>query len=355
MVPASWLASSTSVERQPSLKGKPPTAAKKRGGRLHRGASISAITQKRSDATLHHARCNRASCAALSFVMHKEQSRVTAFAEFFGSQRVTVAAARALPQPTHSEEKTMKPDELIAAVKLIAENLKSDIGEQIASIASRCDALDAQLKKKADEAGARDRGVDRSMADEDDGEASGLSGDARFAARRVAADRQSRSDSVDPAAFSALMSTVADIRKKQSQPQADLNAFADVQAKCDAVMRTHNERAEPHMAGEDLVSYKIRQHRKMQAHSPKWKGVELSIIAADSKAFEGILGEIRADAMQAGLNPVGLPEFQHRKIVKQSPGGHTITEFVGSGTIFKMLSRPVRHVSYIGVRNASAR
>jgi hypothetical protein len=105
------------------------------------------------------------------------------------------------------------------------------------------------------------------------------------------------------------------------------------------------------MRGEDIVAYNIRLARKMQPHSKTWKGVDLSLIAADRQAFGIALDGIRADALQAGLNPVGLPEFQHRKIVKTTPGGHTITEFVGTGTIFKQMSRPVRHVAYIGVRN----
>jgi hypothetical protein len=105
----------------------------------------------------------------------------------------------------------------------------------------------------------------------------------RFFGQRVAADRRARSDSVGAAEFSVLCGEVADLRKKVARPQADLNAFADVQSKADAVYRTHNERAEPPMAGEDIVSYKIRQHRGMQKFSPKWKGVELRIIAADGK------------------------------------------------------------------------
>jgi hypothetical protein len=119
-------------------------------------------------------------------------------------------------------------------------------------------------------------------------------------------------------------------------------------------MRTHNERAEPPMAGEDLINYQIRMHRKMQKHSAKWKGVELSLIAADRAALNNVLAEIRADAMQAGLNPVGLPLFQHREIVQESPGGHKIRSFVGNGTIFKQMSRPVRHVAFIGTRSSAA-
>jgi hypothetical protein len=246
----------------------------------------------------------------------------------------------------------MTEEELLAAVKLIAESLKADLTESIAALDKKCDSLSdsfATMKKKADTAGHRSRDGDQMRSDDGDDKREG-----RFendlTARQVAADRQSRSDSVDPAAFSALMSTVADMKKKQTRPM-NANALADAQAKADAVMRAHNERAEPPMAGEDEISYNIRLARPMQRHSAKWKGVDLSLIAADRKAFDGIITEIRADAMQAGRSPVGMPEFQHRKIVKQSPGGHTITEFIGNGTIFKQMSRPVRHVAYIGTRN----
>ena len=243
----------------------------------------------------------------------------------------------------------MTEDELVAAVKLIAESLKADLTESIAALDKKCDSLSEKMKK-ADEAGTRDRGVDTSMRRRGDEDADPV-GEQRNAARRTAADH--RSDSIDPAAFSALVSTVADM-KKQSRPMGDLNQFADAQAKADAVMRAHAERAEPNMPGEDLVAYQIRLHRKMQKHSTKWRGVELGIIAADSAAFNNVLAEIRSDALQAGLNPVGLPEFEHRKITEVMPGGHVVIRFVGNGTFIKQMSRPVRHVSYIGVRNASA-
>jgi hypothetical protein len=121
--------------------------------------------------------------------------------------------------------------------------------------------------------------------------------------------------------------------------------------KADSVLRALGTRAEPPMAGEDLVAYNIRLARKMQVHSPLWKGVNLQIIAADQIALDNALGQIRADAMTAATSPVGMPEFQHRMITETAPGGHTITRFVGNGTIFKQLSRPVRHVAYIGTRH----
>jgi hypothetical protein len=219
----------------------------------------------------------------------------------------------------------------VQAIREIAEALRADLSSSIDALSKRCDALaeDVKANKKSDEAGERDRGVDGTMA------------------LRVAAD------AVDPAAFAALASSVADMQKKRARPMKDLNAYADAQAKADSVMRALGSAAEPPMAGEDLVSYKIRMHRKMQPHSPRWKGVELQLIAADQVALDNILGEIRADAMTAATSPVGMPEFQHRMLTKTMPGGHIVHEFIGNGTIFKQLSRPVRHVAHIGTRTGT--
>jgi hypothetical protein len=243
----------------------------------------------------------------------------------------------------------MTPEEMKAFLDAI-EGLRSDVTDQISALDKKYGAVAdavATLQKKSDEAGVRQKGL-KADGDDDDGRPSGLAGDDRLTARRVAADH------VDPAAFAALSSSVAELRKKQSRPMAGLDAFADAQAKADAVMIANGERAEPPMAGEDLVNYQIRMHRKMQAHSAKWKGVDLSLIAADRAALNNVLAEIRADALQAGLNPVGLPLFQHREIVQESPGGHKIRSFVGNGTIFKQMSRPVRHVAFIGTRSGAA-
>jgi hypothetical protein len=237
-------------------------------------------------------------------------------------------------QPNTRRLSKMDPEKLLAAISELVEGLRADMAKHGEEMTAKYDACMGEMKQmKADTAGMRRR-------KDEDGE------DPTMATRTAA-------DSIGATEFSVLRREVTDMKKAMARPIADLNAFADVQAKSDAVMRTHNLSAEPPMAGEDIVSYKIRQHRPMQKFSKRWKGVELKAIAGDSTALEGILTEIRADAMQAGLNPVDLPMFEHRKIVKQSPGGHTITEFVGTGTIFKMMSRPVRHVSYIGVRDHS--
>lgn len=242
----------------------------------------------------------------------------------------------------------MDPEQLKAFMDALDE-LRTGVTASVDAISKRCDAIaeDVRANKKAEAAGERDRGIDTSMRrrEDEDEDPNAL------AARRTAAD--ARSDSVPRSEFAALASTVNDMRKKQSRPMKDLDAYADAQAKADSVMRALGGAAEPPMAGEDLVSYKIRMHRKMQSHSPRWKGVELQLIAADQVALDNVLTEIRADAMTAATSPVGMPEFQHRMITKTMPGGHTVHEFIGNGTIFKQLSRPVRRVAYIGTRTGT--
>jgi hypothetical protein len=228
--------------------------------------------------------------------------------------------------------------ELIEAVRAIAEGLRSDLTGSLAKLDEKCNSIaDSVAKMKSDAAKKRD--VDDYGNDPD-------------GAMLTAADR-ARSDSVgvDPRAFASLAETVAEMKRKSTRLPADRNAFADAQAKADAVMRTHNERADPPMPGETLVDYNIRLARRMQPHSKAWNGVELNLITADSKAFEIALDQIRADAYQAGLNPVGLKPFEHREIVEQGAGGHTIRRWVGTGTIFAQMTPPVRHVAYIGTRS----
>jgi hypothetical protein len=235
----------------------------------------------------------------------------------------------------------MDPEKLLEAINEIVNGLRADMTKHGEEMSAKYDAC----LKKVDAAGVRQKGL---KAD-DDGD------DDPTMATRTAADRQARSDSAnDRAAIAALARSVADLKKSQERGLGgDRNAFADAQARADKVMRTFNEQAEPPMSGEDIVAYNIRLARKMQPHSPRWKGVELSLISPDKKAFANALDDIRADALAAGNSPVGMAPLQHRMITKVGEGGHTIREFIGNGTIFKQLSRPVRHVAYIGTRTGT--
>jgi 8-oxo-dGTP pyrophosphatase MutT (NUDIX family) len=260
-------------------------------------------------------------------------------------------------------------DRVMDAFRSMADGLRADVAKYCADTVAKFDAAvdsikkDSAAKSDADKDEKKEEKSDATKADgkkKDGDEAEETAADKKKDAAKSDADEKKeekkedavKADSVPRSEFDALMARVADLTKLTPRPltAADRNAFADAQAKADAVMRTHGEQAEPPMAGEGIVDYQIRLARKMQPHSPKWKGVDLSIMAADSVAFPIALDAIRADAMQAGLNPVGLQPFQHREINEIGQGGHKITRFVGNGSIFKQMSRPVRHVGYIGTR-----
>ncbi len=235
------------------------------------------------------------------------------------------------------EQNNQLLDAVMNMIGKMAEELRSDMAEHGKRLDARLDAI-----VQSRHVGAGHRKTSEPKLDSDEEDPSDFQG---VAARRTAADHDARSDSVSRSEFAALASSIAKLKKQQeARPMANLAAFEDVQTKADAVLREHGERASPQLPGEDIVSYSIRLHRPLQKFSPKWKSVDLGIISADRQALGHLLAEIRTDAVQAARNPTGLKEFQHREIVEQAPGGHTVTRFVGNGTIFKQLSRPVRHV-----------
>ena len=269
-------------------------------------------------------------------------------------------------------------DAVMDAMTKMADAMRQDNAAMCQKMDAKIDAIADSVKKmdskKADESKEekKEEKSDAKKADENKEEKKEEKSDSKKKdedmAEETAADKKRKdsekeekkedavkSDSVPRSEFDKLMATVADLTKRQPRQltAADRDAFADAQSKADAVLITHGERAEPPMVNEDIVAYNIRLARKMQPHSKTWKGVDLALIAADSLAFNIAMDGIRADALQAGINPVDMKPFEHRKIVEQSPGGHTITRFVGNGTIFKQLSRPVRHVGYIGTRDHS--
>lgn len=220
---------------------------------------------------------------------------------------------------------------LLAGVKAITDAMAGDMTEKFAAMDSQYKALAdsvAELKKK-DSAGERD--IDGATAEP------------------TAAD--SRRDSVSRGEFRALQERVNDVTIKQAYRRpADRDALAELQARADVAYRcVDNTRAPEPMQGETVVDYAVRLHRPLQRHSKRFAKSELAVIARDPATFNTVLDGIRADAYEAGLNPVDLPMFQHREIKTESPGGHRITSFVGTGTFAAMMARAPKRV--IGFHN----
>jgi hypothetical protein len=209
----------------------------------------------------------------------------------------------------------MDPDKLLETINAICEGLRADMATHCEKLDKKYDAIADALKKKKDS-------DDDTMAE------------------------QTAADSIGRGELAVLARAVSDLQRKANVP-VNRDKLAEEQSRCDSVMRTHCERAEAPMSGETNQAYRLRLHQKMQRHSAKWKGVDLRSLENDERVIENVCAEIRADALQAGLNPVEMPRFTEREIVDTS-GVHKVVTFVGNGTMFGRMSRPAKKVIGFG-------
>jgi hypothetical protein len=121
-------------------------------------------------------------------------------------------------------------------------------------------------------------------------------------------------------------------------------AFADAQARADAVFAGFGERAPRPLEGEGLGDYRRRLATKLKKHSSMWKGVKLS--ALPDEAFGPIETQIYSDATTAAANPVDLEAGELRAVTKINPttGGRE-TVFYGRESFVKSMGRPGRRVA----------
>jgi hypothetical protein len=178
----------------------------------------------------------------------------------------------------------MDPEKLLAAITELVDGMRADMVKHSEQMNAKYDAVMDAVKKKKD----------------DDGD---------DLAQQTAADSVGRGE------LAVLAQAVSELQRKTNRP-IDRDKLADEQSRCDAVLVAHGLRAEAPMSGEDAQSYKLRLHKPMQRHSQKWKAVDLRSLANDDRVIENVLAEIRADALQAGLNPVDLKPFEHRMITQ---------------------------------------
>lgn len=149
--------------------------------------------------------------------------------------------------------------------------------------------------------------------------------------------RADRDAKRDDARFDSLSADNATIRaeilklsKKMEDPSDDArSAFADAQARADAVFAQFGEQAPPSLRGEGLVAYQLRLARKLQGHSKTWKDVDLSVMAKDKAGFKVAQESIYADAAMAARAPTDLAPLTLRAVTKRRPGGGEETVFHG--------------------------
>jgi hypothetical protein len=121
-------------------------------------------------------------------------------------------------------------------------------------------------------------------------------------------------------------------------------AFADAQARADAVFNGFGQRAPRPLEGEALFDYRKRLATKLKTHSTAWKGVKLSQLPEE--AFGIAESQIYADADTAAANPIDLGAGELRMVTKIDPStGVRSNVFYGKESFVKNMGRPGRRVT----------
>jgi hypothetical protein len=193
-------------------------------------------------------------------------------------------------------------------------------------------------KKKADSKKADDD--DDKKADDDDDKKDDDDDDDKK-------DDAAKADSV-----SSLRRQMADqaatIRRLESlmKPKSDDEhaAFADAQARADAVFNGFGQRAPRPLEGEALIDYRKRLATKLKSYSPVWKSVKFSQLPEE--AFGIAETQVYSDAISAASNPTDLEAGELRQVTKLDPttGVRTIN-FYGKESFVKQMGRPGRRVA----------
>jgi hypothetical protein len=151
---------------------------------------------------------------------------------------------------------------------------------------------------------------------------------------------------------------VADLRKQIANQQSIIErlqafmkpksddehvAFADAQARADAVFSGFGERAPRPLEGEALFDYRKRLATRLKKYSKTWGGVKLSELP--ESAFKIAEDTVYNDAISAAANPVDLKAGELRMVTKVDPTtGVRSNVFYGSESFVKSMGRPGRRV-----------
>jgi hypothetical protein len=196
---------------------------------------------------------------------------------------------------------------------------------------------DAFPKKKAD---AEGEGAAKAAAKDDDDDDDDKKRDDDDDDDDDKKDDAAKADSVETLRLK-LKRLEALLKPKSDDEHA---AFADAQAKADAVFNGFGQRAPRPLEGEALLDYRKRLATKLKTYSPAWKTVKFSQLPAE--AFGIAESQVYSDAISAAANPIDLEAGELRAVTKTDPttGVRTIV-FYGKESFVKQMGRPGRRVA----------
>ena len=105
--------------------------------------------------------------------------------------------------------------------------------------------------------------------------------------------------------------------------------YADAQAKCDSVLAAFGKSASRPLQGENLLAYRKRLLRGLQAYSDSYKDISLASIK-DGNLLALAEKQIFADALNAAKSPSMFAADQLIEINEKDRAGRTITKFKGA-------------------------
>jgi hypothetical protein len=200
---------------------------------------------------------------------------------------------------------------------------------------------DDQAKKDAAAAAKKD-------ADEDEEEKKKRE-DRRDAAIADAADRNRKLEK-QLADQSAEITRLTALMKPRTDDEHA--AFADTQARADAVFQGFGKAAPRPLEGETLINYRKRLATHLKPYSTVWKQVKFSQLP--DEAFTIAEAQVYSDAAVAASNPVDLNDGELREVSRTDPrtGLKTIV-FYGRDSFVKGMGRPGRRVASFRTQSAT--
>jgi hypothetical protein len=228
---------------------------------------------------------------------------------------------------------------------------KDDDGELEIKHEPKKDSKKADAAKK-DATKKDSKKADDKKADDDDDRRDDDDDDDRKDSAKADDDDDKKDDAAkaDSAVLHRMITDqAATIRRLESlmKPKSDDEhaAFADAQARADAVFNGFGQRAPRPLEGEELLDYRKRLAIKLKSHSPVWKSVK-KFSSLPEEAFDIAEGQIYADAITAASNPTDLESGELRQVTKTDPttGVRTIV-FYGKDCFVKQMGRPGRRVA----------
>ena len=201
--------------------------------------------------------------------------------------------------------------------------------------------------KKADAKKADAKKADAKKADDDDKKDDDDDDD-----KKDDDDDDKKDDAAKADSIADLRRQITDqhatIRRLEAlmKPKSDEehSAFADAQARADAVFNGFGQRAPRPLEGEGLIDYRKRLATKLKGYSPQWKNTKFRKL--DDETFSTIETQVYADATTAASNPVDLNPGELRMVTKIDPTtGLRTNVFYGNESFVKQMGRPGRRVA----------